>query len=398
MKPRTKTTLTVIICVLATFIFTSALFINTGCIDTRKISSKSDGELLLDEVKKYINATYLGEVDEDALYQYAAKGMAASLNDPYTQYYTPDEFKEYIENTTGEYVGVGLVISALVDTNEIVAVQPYKDAPAYKAGILPGDIILTIDGTEYNGDMLDEAADALRGSGTDNPNGTTVAVTFKRGEEVLSTVITREEVHVATAESKMLEGDIGYMRIISFDSDTDLEAEAELEKLSASGMKKLILDLRDNGGGDFKTAIGVAGLFLDEGALVTYTQDKNEQCDYFYSEGKKTDCELTVLINGGSASAAEVVTGALKDNGRTKALIGEKTFGKGITQNIYKLSNGGGIKITVDKYYTPSGECIHEKGIEPDIETDLGENNDTPSTALKYEQDLQLQKAVELFR
>ncbi len=399
MNSKTKITLTAIVSIIVTFALTSALYLGVGGDIVKKLSSsKSSGELLLDEVKMYIEKVYLGDIDNDAMYQYAAKGMAASLGDPYTSYYTPEEFKEYMENTTGAYVGVGIVISATVDTNELIVVLPYEGAPGDKAGVLPGDIITAIDGVAYNGDMVDEAADAMRGTNVENPEGTTVTVTLRRGEEIIEAVLTREEVHLSTTDSKMLEGDIGYMRIISFDSDTNLEVETELKSLEESGMKKLILDLRDNGGGDFNTAIDVAGCFLDEGSLVTYTQDKVGERDYFYADSKKTDCELIVLVNENSASASEVVTGALKDNGRLKSLVGMKTFGKGITQNIYGLSGGGGMSITVDRYYTPSGECIHEKGIEPDTVVSLGENDKMPSTTLEYEQDLQLQKAVELLR
>ncbi len=406
MSQKTKITLTAIISVVVTFVFTCAMclvfsgpilsFLNSA---GQSETSSVNGGALLGEVKAYLDNFYMGEIDEEELYYHAAKGMATSTGDIYTNYYTPEEFSAYMDETTGQYVGVGLVISATTDTNEIIVVLPYEGAPGYKAGVLPGDIITAVDGSAVNGDMLDETADLMRGKSLKNPEGTTVTLTLVRnGKEPFDVVLTREEVHLKTVSSKMLEGDIGYVRIISFDSDTDKELETELNSLFKSGMKKLILDLRDNGGGDFNTAIRCAGKFLDEKSLVVYTQNKNGKRQDFYASGKISDNEMIVLINAGSASASEVLTGALKGNNRLKNIVGTKSYGKGITQNIFQLRNGGGMSITVDRYYTPTGECIHEKGIEPDVAISLGENDKVPSTTLSYEQDLQLQKAVELFR
>lgn len=406
MSQKTKITLTAIISIVVTFVFTCAmcLFLAkpilsfVGGIGESK-SSTVNGGALLGEVKAYLDNFYMGEIDEDELYYHAAKGMAASTGDIYTNYYTPEEFSAYMDETTGQYVGVGLVISATTDTNEIIVVLPYEGAPGAKAGVLPGDIITAVDGSAVNGDMLDETADLMRGKNIEKPKGTQVTLTLVRnGSEPFDVVLTREEVHLKTVSSKMLEGDIGYVRIISFDSDTDKELETELNSLFKSGMKKLILDLRDNGGGDFNTAIRCAGKFLDEKSLVVYTQNKNGKRQDFYALGKISDNEMIVLINAGSASASEVLTGALKGNNRLKNIVGTKSYGKGITQNIFQLRNGGGMSITVDKYYTPTDECIHEKGIEPDVAISLGENDKVPSTTLSYEQDLQLQKAVELFK
>ena len=407
MSQKTKITLTAIISVVVTFVFTITMCIVfsgpvlsfIGKPSTNNTTAVSNGGALLGEVKAYLDNFYMGEIDEDELFYQAAKGMAESTGDIYTRYYTPEEFSDYMDQTTGEYVGVGLVISATTDTNEIIVVQPYEGAPGYKAGILPGDIITAVDGVAVNGDMLDETADLMRGKELAKPKGTNVTLTIVRdGKETFDVVLTREQVHLKTVSSKMLEGDIGYARIISFDSDTDEELDAALNSLINSGMKKLVLDLRDNGGGDFNAAIRCAGKFLDEDSLVVYTQNKNGKRQNFFASGKICDSEIIVLINAGSASASEVLTGALSGNNRLKNIVGTKSFGKGITQNIFSLRNGGGLSITVDKYYTPTDECIHEKGIEPDVPVSLGENDKVPSTTLDYSKDLQLQKAVELFR
>ena len=405
MSQKAKIAWAAVISVVATFLLTSVLYLTAGSgiigrlLDTGSTARDGFASPLLDEVKTYLDTFYMGEIDEQQMYYYAAKGMAASTEDPYTRYYSPAEFKEYVDSNIGAYVGVGIVLSATQDTNELVVVMPYEDAPGDKAGVLPGDIITAIDGEPYTGDDLDEAADTMRGSDLPNAEGTQVTLTLRRdGGEPFDVVLTREEVHLKTVSAKMLEGDVGYMRIISFDGDTDVEVEEALRPLLDSGMKKLVLDLRDNGGGDYNTACGVAGKFLDEGKLIVYTEDKNGKRKDEYASGKMTDCELVILINGGSASASEVVTGALDGNNRAKAIVGTKSYGKGITQNVYPLKNGGGMSITVDYYYTPTGECIHKKGIEPDYVVPLGENEEKPSTTLTYEEDLQLQKAVELFR
>ncbi len=405
MSQKSKIVWAAVISVVATFLLTSGLYLTAGSgiigrlLDTGGTARDGFASPLLDEVKTYLDTFYMGEIDEQQMYYYAAKGMAASTEDPYTRYYSPAEFKEYMDSNIGAYVGVGIVLSATQDTNELVVVMPYEDAPGDKAGVLPGDIITAIDGEPYTGDDLDEAADTMRGSDLPNAEGTQVTLTLRRdGGEPFDVVLMREEVHLKTVSAKMLEGDVGYMRIISFDGDTDVEVEEALRPLLDSGMKKLVLDLRDNGGGDYNTACGVAGKFLDEGKLIVYTEDKNGKRKDEYASGKMTDCELIILINGGSASASEVVTGALDGNNRAKAIVGTKSYGKGITQNVYPLKNGGGMSITVDYYYTPTGECIHKKGIEPDYVVPLGENEEKPSTTLTYEEDLQLQKAVELFR
>lgn len=405
MSQKSKIAWTAVISVVATFLLTSVLYLTAGSgiigrlLDTGSTARDGFTSPLLDEVKTYLDTFYMGETDEQQMYYYAAKGMAASTEDPYTRYYSPTEFKEYMDSNIGAYVGVGIVLSATQDTNELVVVMPYEGAPGDKAGVLPGDIITAIDGKPYTGDDLDEAADTMRGSDLQNAEGTQVTLTLRRdGGEPFDVVLTREEVHLKTVSAKMLEGDVGYMRIISFDGDTDVEVEEALQPLLDSGMKKLVLDLRDNGGGDYNTACGVAGKFLDEGQLIVYTEDKNGKRKDEYASGKMTDCELVILINGGSASASEVVTGALDGNNRAKAIVGTKSYGKGITQNVYPLKNGGGMSITVDYYYTPTGECIHKKGIEPDYVVPLGENEEKPSTTLTYEEDLQLQKAVELLR
>ena len=346
MSQKKKIVITALVSSTLTFMIVVALYltIGGGCFFLQRQTAPppnqapSVSSALLSEVKTYLDAFYMGEIDEDKLYYEAAKGMANSTGDTYTKYYTPEEFSEYMDAAIGKYVGVGLVISQTTDTNEIIVVLPYEDAPGDKAGILPGDIIVAIDGSPVSGDMLDSTAELMRGKSLASPEGTKLTLKIKReGTEPFDVVLTREEVRLKTVNSKMIEGDIGYIRIISFDSDTDVELEDNLNMLIKSGMKKLILDLRDNGGGDFDASLRAAGKFLDEGSLMVYTQNKSGKRQDFYAEGKISDCEIILLLNGQSASASEVLTGALSGNARLRSIVGTKSFGKGITQNIYQL-------------------------------------------------------------
>lgn len=402
MNAKGKTILTVVISVVATFTATSIIYLSISGILVSWLNSKFapvQSNQLIGEVHDYIKTLYYGDVTDDELYWGAAKGMAEATGDKYTNYYDPAEFQEYMEANTGAYVGIGVVFSLTTDTNEIIVVTPYEDTPGERAGILPGDILLEVDGVAYNGDTFDEAVDVIKGVDLkDEAAGSSVTLKLKReGMEPFDVTVTREQINLKTASYEMLEGDIGYIRIIGFDSDTDTEVESALQSLETQGMKKLVFDLRDNGGGDFDTACRLAGKFLDEGKTVVYTEDKHGEREYYTAAGKVTDVPMVLLVNGNSASASEVFTGAMRDHGRAEAIVGQRTFGKGITQNVYRLKNGGGISITVNKYYTPNGECIHEKGIEPTVSVELAEDlANKPSTLLTYDQDLQLQKAVEL--
>ena len=362
---------------------------------------KDDGErvadsVLLDEISLHLDDFFFSDVELDDLVYGAAKGMVAALGDPYTRYYTPDEFTEYMNGTTGKYVGVGLVLSS-TDKDELIVVAPYEGSPGAEAGVLPGDIILAIDGEYVNGLMLDEAAKRLRGEHLDNPEGQSVVVTFRRdGGDPFEVTLVRAEIDKTTVRAEMMDDGIGYLRISEFDSDTDVEFQAGMDELRAQGAEKLILDLRDNPGGDFNVSCRIAGNFIDEGEIITYTMNKKEYRRDYKSKGNTIDMPMVVLINGGSASASEVLCGALRDHGCARAIIGTTSFGKGITQSVFELRSGGGMSITMDKYYTPDGECIHEVGITPDTVVELPEDLNKLASQLTYEEDLQMQKAVEV--
>lgn len=380
------------ISVVVTFLLSSVLYVCIGTAIFDKTMLGDEGSAVLTELKAYIDALYLEEYDERALYEMAAKGMTYALDD-YTTYYTTEEFEEFLRATRGSYVGVGLVLTMNAD-GEIMIMQVYEDCPGAEAGVLAGDILVSVDGVRHT--ELDAAAQALRGDGTaEQGAGSVVEAVFLRDGKEKKFSITRREVHVKTVTSRIENGDVGYFKITSFDDDTDAEFKTQYEALKEKGIKSIVIDLRDNGGGDFYTACNLASMFLEEGATVVYRMDKSEERSYEYAKGHCIDLPVVILANGHSASASEVLIGALQGNNRLKALVGTKTFGKGITQNVFPLASGGGLSITVDRYYTPDDRCIHGTGFEPDVLIESGFGEDYPVEAITRSEDVQLDKALE---
>jgi len=387
----------VLLCVLvavATFVSTLSLCAFGGYALLQNSILGDEGAATLSEVKAYIDATYLESYDEKEMYNMAAKGMTSVL-DPYTNYYTPEEFKAFMESTQGAYVGVGLVL-VTNEENQIMISQVYEDSPGAKAGVKAGDILLRVDGTAFDGDAQEAAANALRGTGDKQKAGTSCEATFLRGTEEYSVTITREEIHLKTVSARIEKGDIGYFAITAFDEDTDVEFKEAYTALKEKGIEKIVIDLRDNGGGDFQTVCRLAGMFVEEDKVLVYCKDKNEKCTYEYAKGYCVEEPVVILANGGSASASEVFIGALKGNGRLNCLVGTKTFGKGITQNVYALRNGGGLTVTVSRYYTPDDQCIHGIGFTPDLVVESGYEEDYPVAAIPRSEDVQLDKALEI--
>lgn len=298
------------------------------------------------------------------------KGLFAGLKDPYSEYYTPEEFKRLLEDTSGKFAGVGLVVTAGED-DLITVVSPIDGTPAAKAGIKTGDKIIAVDGITYMGSDLSEAVAAMRGEVK-----TEVELTVRTLEDgknkSKSIKLIRDMISVDSVSSKMLDNKIGYISITSFDENTDEDFIKELDKLTKEGARGLVLDLRNNPGGLLDSCIKIADQLLGKYKIVT-TVDKEGNKEVSESDAKANNLPMTVLGNGGSASASEILIGALKDNKRAK-FIGKKTFGKGIVQRLYPLGpNGedGGFKLTMAEYLTPSGKSIHKKGIEPDIKIEL---------------------------
>lgn len=341
-------------------------------------------------LQKYIDAYFLDDVDKSKIADGIYKGLIYSLNDPYSTYYTAEEYQSLMDSTSGSYCGIGATVSQNINTGIITIVKPFVNSPSYKAGLLPGDILYKVSGEEVTGEDLTTVVSKMKGE-----EGTTVDIEVVReGEkEPLSFIVTRENIIVQTVEYEKLKNDIGYIAVSAFDEVTAEQFCDAVDDLEKQGIKGLVIDLRDNGGGVLDVAVAMLDRLLPEG-IVTYTKDKNgEGKEYTSTDDESFDKPLTVLINGSSASASELFAGAIQDYG-IGTLVGKTSYGKGIVQSVIPLSDGSAIKLTSSKYYTPNGRNIHGTGIEPDVEIDLEEEL-TKKVVITKEEDNQLQRAIE---
>ncbi len=362
----------------------------------------------LNLIKNKIQSEYIGEeVSEDELLEGVVKGYVAALGDEYTKYFPKKEMEEYYSDTVGEFVGIGVQITLDKELNEIVVFDTYKDSPAEKAGIKSGDVIIEVDGTPCSGDDYDTITDSIKGK-----IGTTVKIKVKRKsnqesagtnektnnqEEIIEFEVKRASVDIIRVSSQMLENNIGYIYISSFDGTKVAEQfETEYDNLLNQGMKALIVDIRTNGGGIVDEAIDIADLFIERGNKILVAKNKtgNEEITSAKKD-KKITMKTALLVNQYSASASEILAGALKDLANNVTIIGATTYGKGVIQTLYELSDGSGLKITTEEYYTPNGNEINKKGIEPKIEVKdqsifLGD--------LDQENDKSIQKAIEILK
>lgn len=325
----------------------------------------------ISDIMDIISENYVGEkpVDKKILLHGALKGMAESLEDPHTNYFTKKEMDDFNEDIKGKYPGVGMIIQKKPD-DFLVVVSPIEDTPAYRAGIKPKDKIVAINGESTMGLTSEESAKKLKGE-----PGTKVKLTVYREKikETKEIELKREIIQLNYVKSKMLVNDIGYLRLTQFGENVSKEIGKEIDKLKKNGMKAMVLDLRSNPGGSLDEAIKIGSMLVKDEKIVS-TKRKNGEEEIGVRNGEyKGDFPIVVLINEGSASASEIVAGAIKDYKRG-TLIGEKSFGKGSVQTVVPLPDGDGLKLTIAKYYTPSGVCIHGIGIEPDIRVEEDEN------------------------
>lgn len=343
------------------------------------------------EIEALINAYYLDEINgqqvEDTLYT----GMVAGLDDPYSVYYSKEELESMEESTVGEYSGIGATLSQDPDTKEISVVSCFDGTPAEEAGLLPGDVITGWNGNPVSDMDLSELVSKIK---TDPDEHLTLSL--ERDGEELEVELTRRAVEVPTVEYEMLENQIGYIRLLEFDEVTAQQFEDAMEDLEDQGMEKLIIDVRNNPGGVLQTVCDMLDQLLPEG-LIVYTEDKNgKRTEYTSDKEQQFTKPLAVLVNGNSASASEIFAGAIQDYG-IGTIVGTTTFGKGIVQKVFYLSDGTGLKLTVAKYYTPKGHDIHKKGIQPDVEVELDEDQQNQGT-VSQEKDNQLQKAIRVLQ
>lgn len=343
------------------------------------------------EIEALINAYYLDEIDgqqvEDTMYT----GMVAGLDDPYSVYYSKEELESMEEATAGEYSGIGATLSQDPETKEISVVSCFTGTPAEEAGLLPGDVITGWNGSSVLDMELSELVSKIK---TDPDEHLTLSI--ERDGEELEVELTRRAVEIPTVEYEILEDQIGYIRLLEFDEVTAQQFEDAMADLEIQGMEKLIIDVRNNPGGVLQTVCDMLDQLLPEGMIV-YTEDKNGKRKEYTSDGEHQFTKpLAVLVNGNSASASEIFAGAVQDYG-IGTIVGTTTFGKGIVQKIFYLSDGTGLKLTVAKYYTPKGHDIHKKGIRPDVEVELDEVLQNQSS-ISHEEDNQLQKAISVLQ
>lgn len=365
-------------------------------------------------LQQIIDAYYLFDQDAEKIEEGIYMGMMYGLDDPYSVYYNEENLTSLLEETSGEYCGIGVMVQQNYNTGIITAVRVFEDSPAFEAGMLPGDIFYKVEGESIAGKELDLLVkEDIRGEA-----GTYVNLTVLRGEaaEEVELCVERRQIEVPTVEHQMMEDNIGYVCVLQFDEITSSQFVDAVEDLKNQGMEKLIVDMRGNPGGVLDTAVEMLAYILPEEKLdgmLIYTADKNGKGDRYFSkdgrvwresdsgeadsrypkeDGNQLDMPLAVLVNGSSASAAEVFTGAIQDY-EAGVVVGTTTFGKGIVQNLIPLGDGSGIKLTTAHYYTPSGFDLHGVGLTPDVVVELDEELKTKAV-VPLEEDNQVQAAI----
>ena len=344
----------------------------------------------INKIENLIDQYYLFDIDKNKQQEGAVEGYVKALGDPYSEFLTKEEMDSLNQQTEGEYAGVGIVVTPS-ETGAITVVSAIKGSPAFEKGIKKDDIILKINGKDYNASQMNDAVKVMKGK----PN-TDVKLTIARMENKTSKIfdvnITRRMISLTTVNSQKI-GDIGYINITQFDRKTDKEFIEQYENLKKQNVKSIVLDLRNNPGGLLDSTVKIADYLLPQGVIVK-TVDKNKKEDVQKSDASEQNLPMVVLVNGSSASASEILTGALKDY-KKATIVGEKTFGKGIVQTIIPMEKGEGLKLTISEYFSPNGNKIHKQGVKPDVEIKLDEKAKGIGVEFMKE-DNQLQKALEI--
>lgn len=340
-------------------------------------------------LKDYIEKNYYKEVSEDLMIEGMKKGIFSVLEDPYSLFMNQEEYKSYMESSSGEYPGIGVYLVAN-DDNEIEIVAPIEDTPGERAGLQAKDLIIGVNGETVDASVMDETISKVKGE-----PGTSVTLTIYRPsiKDKFDVEIKREWIDVKVVKSRMLDSKLGYLRLSMFDENSAAEFDKHMKDLVSQGAKGVVIDLRQDPGGYLDQCVKIADSLLGK-ALIVYTESRNGDNERFESDAKKFDVQLVVLVDQGSASASEILTGALKDN-NAATIVGVTTFGKGIVQIVRPLKDGTGLKLTTSEYFTPSGKNIHKIGIEPDVVEPLDENYGKIENPTD-EDDNQLQKAIEI--
>ena len=346
-------------------------------------------------IEQLIDQYYLFDEDEEREnpIDWIYSGYVYSLQDPYSSYYTAEEYQSLMESAEGEYCGIGVMVSQNVYTGIVTVVKVFKGAPAEVAGMLPGDIITAVGDIDISGmDLSLVVSDHIKGE-----EGTEVSLTVYRDStgEYIDMTMERAIVQNPTVEYEMLDNQIGYVYLSSFEEVSTEQFIKAVEDLEEQEMESLILDLRNNGGGVVTAAEGISDYLIEDGKTIVSFKGKGVQdSTYVAKDGHEIEVPMVVLVNEQSASASEVLTGALRDND-TAIVVGTKTFGKGIAQGIFPIPDGSSVKLTTAYYYVPSGECIHKIGIEPDVAVELDEELKS-MVEIPKEEDNQLQVAIDV--
>lgn len=392
-----KIVMVIVVTVLITFLVTSVIFYNYymktdgGNIEAlTKYISISDSTATLEGkieiLKKYLENEYYDEINEDDMIESALKGYVAGLGDEYTEYLTEDELEELMISVNGNYVGIGIYMTQN-QNGDVIVLLPIEGSPAETANLQTGDIINKVNGIECNGLELTDVSNLVKGE-----EGTKVNLEIIRDDTIFSVEVERKTVEIKYIDSKIIDGNIGYIEMLGFEENCTAKFKEELNKLKEEGITSLIIDLRDNGGGLVTEAISLSELFVPKGNVILKTYDKDNNETVTKSTNSNTEnIKMVVLVNENSASATEIFAGAIQDN-KVGTIIGTKTFGKGIMQEIQPLAIGGAIKITIEEFKTPNGNKIHEIGITPDIEVENEED------IVEESQDSQLQRAIDFLK
>ena len=355
-----------------------------------KTIAEGDGttgiETALASIRTMLEDEYIGELNDEQMLETAIKGYVAGVGDEYTVYYTPDEMKQEYDNAMGNYVGIGIYMVVNYKEGTITVVEPMKGSPAEAVGMQEGDLITKVEGETVTPENVNTMSNKIKGE-----EGTKVKLEITRDGKTQDVEVERKKIEVSHIESKMLENNIAYIQILDFDGGTAKEFKKNYEDLKSKGATSLIIDIRSNGGGVVDEAIDILEMICEKNSTLLIETDKDGNETVTKSkEDPIIDVPIVVLVNGESASASEILAGALKDNGKAK-IIGTTTYGKGVIQTLYQLTDGSGLKMTTAEYCTPNKNKINKIGIEPDITIELPGN----ITELTEENDSQLQKAIE---
>lgn len=371
----------------------SFAILNTAAVG---ISAKTKQDFSVEDKINYIsqllNSHYVEDVDNDALMDGIFYGMVDSIGDPYTTYLSAEQVKNFMESTEGSFYGIGVNVITNKENGSLMVISPIAGTPAEKAGILPGDIIKKVNETPISGMDSTEAIAMIKGA-----NGTEVKITVYRESEdrEIEFNIVRNVIDVPSVAGEMLEDNIAYIRLSGFKNNTYEQFVKAYDELMGKGAKGLIIDVRDNPGGVLNVVEKIADKLVPEGTLV-YTIDKEGKRVDYTSDEECVKVPLSILVNGNSASASEILAGAVQDTG-TGTLVGTQTFGKGLVQNLYSVPDGSAVKVTIQKYYTPRGVCIQGEGIAPDYVVELPEEL-KKALVITHDQDTQLKKAIEVVK